>query len=121
MSNYEVQGRLWIKKKEGRPFLGPGRILLLQKIEELGSIRAAAKALGMSYRRAWRHVEALNREAPVPLVKTTIGGQHGGGASLTPAGKMVLKLFESLEINFQKFLEHETKKIEEKLDHLKET
>ncbi|HIE33028.1 MAG TPA: LysR family transcriptional regulator [Thermodesulfobacteriaceae bacterium] len=119
MSDYKVRGRIWVAKENEVPFLGPGRISLLQKIEDLGSIRAAAKALGMSYRRAWRLVESLNRESPVLLVSTTVGGAGGGGARLTPAGKAILEMFEDLEAHFQEFLEQETEKIRKKFENLK--
>jgi len=117
--DYKVKGRIWVVKEGEISFLGPGRKALLQKIEELGSIRAAAKALGMSYRRAWRHVKALNEGAPVPLVSTAVGGTGGGGARLTPAGKAILKIFEDLEEDFRKFLEDETRKIQEKIIELR--
>ncbi len=118
MPAYRVRGHIWIDRQGGGPFLGPGRIALLQKIDELGSIRAAAKALNMSYRRAWRHVEALNREAPSPLIITSIGGKGGGGATLTPAGYAVLEIFARLEKSFQRFLEEKTKDIQEELSHI---
>ncbi len=118
MPAYRVEGHIWVAREGGGPFLGPGRIALLRKIDELGSIRAAAKALKMSYRRAWRHIESLNREAPVPLVVTAIGGRGGGGATLTPAGYAVLELFEHIERRFQKFLEEETKKLHASLNSL---
>ncbi len=114
---YRVQGRVWVCKGE-RSFLGPGRIRLLEKIDELGSIRAAAKALGMSYRHAWKHVEALNREAPRPMVVTSIGGAGGGGAKLTPAGRAILELFHHLERRFENFLKQETENFRQRIKNL---
>ncbi|OAG26797.1 winged helix-turn-helix domain-containing protein [Thermodesulfatator autotrophicus] len=115
---YFLKGQIWVTTEEDKPFLGPGRIALLRKIHELGSIRAAAKALNMSYRRAWRHVESLNKNAPEPLIKTYTGGKRGGGASLTKTGITVLKLFEKIEEEFQDFLKKQTKIFQKNLTNL---
>lgn len=77
--------------------LGPGKIALLEKIAETGSISAAARALSMSYKRAWDLVEAVNRLFPAPLVSTQTGGRRGGGAGLTPAGEDVVRRFRAIE------------------------
>lgn len=80
-----------------RNALGPGKIALLQSIADCGSITAAAKQLGMSYRRAWLLVEATNESFKVPLVAASHGGVHGGGAALTDEGKAVLRHFRAIE------------------------
>src|SRR5919109_3326977 len=77
--------------------LGPGKAELIERIAETGSISAAARAMGMSYRRAWQLVEALNRDFEKPLVLTAIGGSRGGGARVTPYGEKILALFRSME------------------------
>lgn len=77
---------------------GPGKADLLQGLEETGSIRAAGRRLGMSYKRAWTLVGALNRDFEHPLVVTEKGGSGGGGgAQLTDLGKSVLAHFRRLE------------------------
>ena len=65
--------------------IGPGKIALLEQIDLTGSISAAGRALGMSYRRAWLLVDELNRLFAAPVVTTQMGGSHGGGAALTDA------------------------------------
>lgn len=70
--------------------LGPGKLLLLQKINELGSISAAGRAMNMSYRQAWMLVDQINHAFKEPLVASHIGGKSGGGAHLTDFGKLVL-------------------------------
>lgn len=77
--------------------LGPGRVDLLEGIRQTGSISAAARAMGMSYRRAWLLVEALNLSFRTPLVESVAGGQRGGGARLTDAGERVVTLFRQME------------------------
>lgn len=77
--------------------LGPGKAELLALIAETGSIAAAGRRMGMSYKRAWLLVEALNRAFALPLVERNRGGASHGGATLTPTGRTVLTLFQQLE------------------------
>ena len=77
--------------------LGPGKIDLLQRVGETGSISAAGRALGMSYRRAWLLIDALNTMFDEPCVRASAGGAHGGGASLTPFGEKLVAAYRHLE------------------------
>lgn len=77
--------------------LGPGKAELLQRIGETGSISAAGRQMGMSYKRAWMLVETLNAMFREPLVTSARGGPGGGGAALTAAGCRVLELYRALE------------------------
>jgi molybdate transport system regulatory protein len=77
--------------------LGPGKIALLENIREHGSISAAARAMDMSYRRAWLLVENLNALFGEPTVQTRIGRAEGGGAVLTPFGERVVALYRAVE------------------------
>jgi molybdate transport system regulatory protein len=70
--------------------LGPGKVRLLELIAEHGSISAAGRAYGMSYRRAWSLVDALNRDFGRPVVAGQIGGHRGGGTSLTAFGEALV-------------------------------
>jgi molybdate transport system regulatory protein len=78
--------------------MGPGKADLLSAINETGSISAAGRALGMSYRRAWMLVEVMNRCFTGPLVETAKGGVSGGGAHLTLLGHEALRLYRALEV-----------------------
>ena len=69
--------------------LGPGKIQLIQAIDRTGSISAAARELGMSYRRAWLLVDALNRMFSQLVIRTSSGGAKGGGAKVTAFGRAV--------------------------------
>jgi len=80
-----------------RPALGPGKAELIERIAETGSISAAARAMGMSYRRAWQLAEALNRDFRQPVIATATGGHRGGGARVTPFGLSLAAEFRSLE------------------------
>jgi len=77
--------------------VGPGKIKLLEWIDALGSISAAGRKMGMSYRRAWLLVDSLNRCFREPLVASHTGGANGGGASLTPAGAAVVRHYRAVE------------------------
>ena len=79
------------------PAMGPGKAELIERIAETGSISAAARAMRMSYRRAWQLVEALNRDYRRRVIDTATGGRRGGGARVTPFGKQILALFRSME------------------------
>lgn len=77
--------------------IGPGKIALLEAIREAGSISAAARALGMSYRRAWLLVEETNHALRAPAVAAETGGRRGGGAVVTPAGEELVGLYRTIE------------------------
>jgi molybdate transport system regulatory protein len=81
--------------------LGPGKADLLDAIRTYGSISAAGKHLGMSYRRAWALVDCINRCFQLPLVDTAAGGSGGGGARLTDAGNEVLADYRNLQGKIQ--------------------
>lgn len=104
---YELRGRIWIEGKDGT-FLGYGRVVLLERIREYGSITMAAKSMEMSYRAAWELVESMNRQAKTPLVKTVTGGKGGGGTRLTEAGEKAIETFWNLYEKFKEFLKNET-------------
>lgn len=76
---------------------GPGKADLLDAIDETGSIAAAARAMAMSYRRAWLLVEVMNRCFRTPLVETGRGGSDRGGARLTALGRSVLRRYRALQ------------------------
>ena len=78
--------------------MGPGKAELVERIARTGSISAAARGMGMSYRRAWQLVESLNATFREPVVTTAIGGKRGGGARVTPFGTRLVARFRALEI-----------------------
>lgn len=84
---------------------GPGKADLLEAIRDTGSISAAGKKLGMSYRRAWLLVDAMNRCFRAPLVETAAGGVAGGGAHLSQAGAEIVAQYRALEAAVAKITE----------------
>ena len=78
--------------------IGPGKVAILEAIARSGSISAAGRALRMSYRRTWELVEELNTSVGTQVVATASGGNGGGGAHLTPAGKAIIERYRAIEI-----------------------
>ena len=77
--------------------MGPGKAELVERIGQTGSISAAARGMGMSYRRAWQLVESLNATFREPVVETATGGARGGGARVTAFGEKVVARFRAME------------------------
>ena len=98
-----ISGSLWIHRRQSE-FLGGDRINLLEKIDELGSITKAAKAVGISYKTAWDTINMINNLAEKPLVDRLAGGKGGGGTSLTAEGKKVINQFKTIQEEHRKFL-----------------
>jgi molybdate transport system regulatory protein len=77
--------------------IGPGKIQLLEKIREFGSISAAGRAMDMSYKRAWDLVDEINRICRQAAVERQTGGRNGGGAALTPFGMSLVARYRKIE------------------------
>ncbi|ABI57269.1 winged helix-turn-helix domain-containing protein [Alkalilimnicola ehrlichii MLHE-1] len=77
--------------------LGPGKIRLLRCVGEHRSISAAARAMGMPYKRAWMLLNTINEGLGHPVVETVAGGRGGGGTRLTPLGEALLERYDALE------------------------
>jgi molybdate transport system regulatory protein len=92
-SGIVVRSKVWLEK-DGKLFMGWGRATLLERIDQLGSISAAARSMNLAYRNAWLWVEAINRLAPAPLVEKSTGGARGGYARLTEDGKKIIKEYK---------------------------
>ena len=106
-SGYAVKGRVWLEK-DGELYLGGGRVMLLERIDELGSVAAAARSMRLGYRNAWLWIEAANRLAPSPLVEKVKGGVGGGHTRLTEEGRKAIKQYRGLRAKFHGFLEQES-------------
>ncbi len=85
-----IKTKVWLEK-DGKLLMGWGRATLLQRIDQLGSISAAARSMKLAYRNAWLWVEAMNRLSGLPLVEKATGGAHGGYAKLTEEGRRIVK------------------------------
>lgn len=95
-ADVQLIGALWLRQADGAR-LGGERLRLLELIDELGSIAAAAKALGMSYRAAWDAVNDMNNLAEAPLTRRSPGGRDGGGTRLTDQARQLLSAWRAME------------------------
>jgi molybdate transport system regulatory protein len=102
----EVKGKIWVEV-EGVKFIGPGKVQLMELIKVHGSISQAAKAMNMSYRKAWNLIDELNGTAARPVVLTQKGGQSGGGAQVTDYGNELISYFKALQGRYHTFMEQE--------------
>ncbi|CAG5074653.1 hypothetical protein DYBT9623_05340 [Dyadobacter sp. CECT 9623] len=100
----EIRIRHWVFIEETK-FFGPGRYELLEHIAETGSIAKAATAMGLSYKKAWAMVDAMNTLGTSPYVLTQKGGTHGGGAIITETGKQVMEAYKRRTKNLWKLPE----------------
>ncbi|MEW6266294.1 MAG: LysR family transcriptional regulator [Thermodesulfobacteriota bacterium] len=114
-----VKSKFWIEDDQGRPIFGSGKRTILEKIEEHGSISAAAEAMHMSYRAVWGKIKTTEERLGLKLVETAPGRGSDKSSWLTPAARELLGLFQSLEEQglrqadelFQKvFVQHEAPK-----------
>jgi molybdate transport system regulatory protein len=92
-SGIVVRSKVWLEK-DGKLFMGFGRATLLERIDQFGSISAAARSMHLAYRNAWLWVEAMNRLAPSPLVEKATGGPRGGYARLTEEGRRIIREYK---------------------------
>lgn len=103
--NIEVRSKVWLEER-GSPLMGAGRAELLRAVERTGSINAAAKHLGMDYRRAWGLIDSMEKRLHFRLVIRQRGGSERG-TSLTNEGSRLLKLYEALAHQAQDSVDHQ--------------
>jgi molybdate transport system regulatory protein len=104
MDGIGLDGAIWMTVG-GENLGGPGRIALLAKIAECGSITQAAKAIRMSYKAAWDAIDAMNNLAGEPLVERLAGGKGGGGTRLTARGEQLVANFRLIEREHRAFVQ----------------
>ena len=92
-SGIVLKSKVWLEK-DGKLYMGYGRATLLERIDQLGSISAAARSMKLTYRNAWLWVEAINRLSASPLVIKSTGGPRGGYARLTDEGRKIIKEYK---------------------------
>jgi molybdate transport system regulatory protein len=103
-SGIVMRSKVWLEK-DGKLFMGFGRATLLERIDELGSISAAAKSMKLAYRNAWLWVEAMNRLSPKPLVEKSTGGPRGGYTRLTEEGRRIIREYKEKRAGVRRVME----------------
>lgn len=95
----QVRSKIWLEI-DGEPVFGQGRERLLRLIDTTGSINAAAKEMGIPYRKAWTYLDAMEKRLGFPLVNRQKGGAGGGASALTPQAQALLQKFDLLQEGF---------------------
>ncbi len=95
MNEIRVRSKVWLEV-DGQAFLGDGRFQTLVAIDRSGSINGAAKELGISYRKIWAQLQAMEENAPFKLLERRTGGKGGGETRLTPATQELLHSYRTL-------------------------
>jgi len=111
MTEFKVKAKIWIEA-DGRNIIGEGRFELFRKIHELGSLRAAAGELGISYRHAWGQIRKLEDRLGLKLVDHRVGGPGGGGTVLTDTAKTLLACFGSARDDIESYIDDKHGKFE---------
>ncbi|BDD09527.1 ModE family transcriptional regulator [Fulvitalea axinellae] len=108
---YRIKSRVWIEVDDN-VLLGEGRVRLIKEIEKTGSLSKGAKAMGMSYKKAWTLIDAINKSAKMPVISMSIGGKGGGGATLTDYGRELVATFDKINKSCWRHLDRQVTKIE---------
>ncbi len=102
----EYKFRFWLIKNNRKVF-GEGPLTLLKKVEELGSLRQAAFAMGMSYSKAWKIMKQIEEGLQIQLLERTIGGRAGGGSTITSEAKVFMKQYETFVARINELINKE--------------
>ena len=106
----EIKSKIWIEV-DGMPVFGRGRRFLLEAIDAHGSINRAAQEVGVSFRKAWSYINAMEERLGIKLVDRQVGGRNGGGATLTKEARAFLKKFELMEEGIREIVDKKFGKI----------
>lgn len=86
--------KIWLESDDGEPIMGDGRLAVLRAVERTGSLSAAARELGMSYRSLWGKVRTMEKRLGLPLVSGSAGGAEHGGATLSDDAKRLIAQYD---------------------------
>ena len=92
-----IKSKVWIEDSRGRVVFGPGRMRILEAVKRRGSLNAAAKDLGMSYRGLWGKLKTTEAALGKPLLAKSAGGVAGGGSTLTPYADKIIRRYNRLK------------------------
>jgi molybdate transport system regulatory protein len=109
-SGLQARSKIWLEM-DGEPVFGQGREDLLLLVRKTGSINAAAKEMGISYRKAWSHIDAMEKRLGFPLVIRRKGGAGGGASALSPQAAALLEKFHALKKDFNDMVNRKFNKL----------
>jgi len=108
--------KVWLENTDGESILGNGKFELIDYIDQLGSLKAAADKLGISYRKAWGMLKETEEKLGFALTEKHRGGQHGGNSVLTEEGKELIEAYKELLVEFDEAIYLITKKFFNKVN-----
>jgi molybdate transport system regulatory protein len=114
--NIFLKFKVWLENTDGEGILGDGKFELIDQIDQLGSLKAAADKIGISYRKAWGNVKDAEEKLGLTLVEKHRGGQHGGNSVLTEEGKRLIEAYKELLVEFDESIYQITKKFFNKVN-----
>ncbi|MBN2705905.1 MAG: LysR family transcriptional regulator [Deltaproteobacteria bacterium] len=100
-AGFSLRSKVWIVDEAGDLVFGPGRLRILETVQECGSILAAAKHLNMSYRAVWGKIKATEKRLGAKLLYRSVGGSSGGGSELTPFALELISEYRRLNLAVQ--------------------
>jgi molybdate transport system regulatory protein len=95
LKNFNLNFKIWLSTPDGKGVMGDGKWQILKAIEKHGSLKAATKALGLTYRRTWGDLKAIEEQFGFPLLEKSRGGAEGGKSELSPEGKNLVNAFDA--------------------------
>ncbi|MBI2471743.1 MAG: LysR family transcriptional regulator [Planctomycetes bacterium] len=107
--------KIWLEEKGGIAF-AEGRKMLLESVDRLGSLNAASRELGMSYRAAWGKIKATEKVLGIKLLKVATGGKGGGGATLTPEARELISKYKKFNDRIATLMKKEYNRIFENFE-----
>jgi molybdate transport system regulatory protein len=114
--NIFLKFNVWLEDTKGESILGNGKFELIEGIDQLGSLKAAADKMGISYRKAWGMIRDAEEKLGFCLTEKHRGGQHGGNSVLTPEGKELIEAYKELLLEFDEAIYQITKKFFNKVN-----
>ena len=107
---FKVKSKIWLEKNDKIVF-GEGRMILLKTIQETGSINKASKKMGITYKKAWKYLEAIEERLDIKLINKKKGGLDGGGSFLTKEANILIEKYEVFIKGFNEIVDKRFKKI----------
>lgn len=120
LDNFKLNFKIWLSTPDGKGVMGDGKWMILKSIEKHGSLRAATKALGLTYRRTWGDLKAIEQEFGFPLLEKSRGGTKGGKTELTPEGKNLVKAFDAFHAKVDTMMDEAFREFRQKLMDLED-
>lgn len=110
----DYQFRFWVTQDNHKVF-GEGPVIMLKKVDELGSLRQAALSMGMSYSKAWQMIDRIETHLQIPILTRTIGGRKGGGSTITINARRLIQEYETIKSRIDKLIDAEMQTFLKKL------